>query len=245
MKRIEEARISKEILDAYHKKFSDHIESDVIIVGAGPSGLIAATYLSQEKFKVAVIEKRLSPGGGIWGGGMAMNNIVVQDEAISLLDELEIRHHATQGGLHTVDAMELASGLCYRALRAGAAIFNVMTAEDVCIHDERVTGVVVNRSLVFENLPVDPLMMTARAVVDATGHEAALVQFLRKRRMLDAAQNRGEFVEGVFECNTGRAVCRRQSHRVISRFMGIRHEFMCSVRWSADGADFRWDAAFR
>ncbi|HCE80152.1 MAG TPA: ribose 1,5-bisphosphate isomerase, partial [Thermodesulfobacterium commune] len=44
-------------------------EVDVLIVGAGPSGLTCAKYLDEKGYKVAVYEKRLCFGGGIGGGG--------------------------------------------------------------------------------------------------------------------------------------------------------------------------------
>jgi len=73
----EEIEISKAIIDAYYEKLSNRISNDVVIVGAGPSGLTSAFYLAQKGLKVILLEKRLSPGGGIWGGGMAMNEAVV------------------------------------------------------------------------------------------------------------------------------------------------------------------------
>ena len=187
MKPLDEVEISKTILCTYHEKLLDRMASDVIIVGAGPSGLVAAFYLARAGLKVTVLEKRLSPGGGIWGGGMAMSVAVVQDDAISLLDEMGIRCQPRRGNLHAVDAIELAAGLCWNALQAGVALFNLMTAEDICLHQDRVRGVVVNRTTVCGALPVDPIVCSARAVLDATGHEAVLVDCLRRRRLLPTA----------------------------------------------------------
>ena len=39
---FEETDVSRAILDSYHAKFANALRSDVIIVGAGPSGLVAA-----------------------------------------------------------------------------------------------------------------------------------------------------------------------------------------------------------
>ncbi len=184
MKLLDEVEISKTILCAYHERFLDRIASDVIIVGAGPSGLVAGCFLARSGFKVTVLEKRLAPGGGIWGGGMAMNVAVVQDEAVPLLDEMGIRSQPRRPNLHAVDAMELAAGLCWNALQAGVIIFNLTTVEDVCVHTDRVTGVVVNRTNIAGALPVDPIVFSAKAVLDATGHEAVPVQCLRRRGLL-------------------------------------------------------------
>ncbi|HUU28465.1 MAG TPA: sulfide-dependent adenosine diphosphate thiazole synthase [archaeon] len=205
MPRLDETEISKTIISAYHEKLSDRIASDVIIVGAGPSGMIGALYLSRKGFKVTLLEKRLSPGGGVWGGGMAMNEAVIQDEALPLLDELGIRHKPSRAGLHTVDSIELAAGLCLKAIQSGAVLFNLTAVEDVCVHRGRVTGVVVNRSMIAEALPVDPITFSAKAVIDATGHEAFVVETLRRRGLLANSAGSGHPVEGPMDAASGEA----------------------------------------
>jgi len=183
MDTFEEGDISRAILDAYHTKFAEAVRSDVVIAGAGPSGLVAAWRLAQAGRRVAVLEKRLSPGGGIWGGSLGMNEVVVQQQALSILDEAGVRHQPS-GRLFTADAMELASALCVKALRAGAILLNLMVAEDICIRSGRVTGVVANRSVLGDSLPIDPIVFSARAAVDATGHEAVLAKCLQRRGLL-------------------------------------------------------------
>ncbi len=95
-----------------------------------------------------------------------------------------IRSQPRRANLHAVDAVELAAGLCWKALQAGAIVFNLTTCEDVCIRNQRLTGVVVNRTNIAGALPVDPIVFSAKAVLDATGHEAVLVQCLRRRGLL-------------------------------------------------------------
>ena len=99
MTRIDDVEISKTILCTYHEKLRDRLAGDVIVVGAGPSGLMAAITLSRAGYKVTVLEKRLSPGGGVWGGGMGMNVVVVQEEALPLMKDLEIRCELRENGL--------------------------------------------------------------------------------------------------------------------------------------------------
>ncbi len=205
MTSLNEATISRAILDAYHRELTDRLVSDVLIAGAGPSGLMAACHLARRGLRVTVLEKRLAPGGGIWGGGIGMCQVVVPDEALSLLDEAGIRHTAYCDGLHTANAIELACGLCVRALEAGAAILNLLTVEDVCVHDGRVVGLVVNRSLVGDSLPVDPITFSARAVLDVTGHEAVVVAALRRRGLLTSMGPAGALVEGPMNATEGEA----------------------------------------
>lgn len=183
MNDFSEADISRAILKAYHDKFDAALQSDVVLVGAGPSGLVAAWRLAQENFRVVILEKRLNPGGGIWGGSLGMNEVVVQKQALDILEEAGVRY-LSRDRLYTADAIELASALCLKALHAGATLFNLIMAEDLCVHAGRVTGVVANRSMLGENLPIDPIVFSARAVVEATGHEAVLANCLQRRGFL-------------------------------------------------------------
>ena len=60
MRRFKETEISKAIIDAYHEKLTSRIVNDVLIVGAGPAGMVAGYYLSKAGFKVALIERNLA-----------------------------------------------------------------------------------------------------------------------------------------------------------------------------------------
>jgi sulfide-dependent adenosine diphosphate thiazole synthase len=210
----DESTISRAILSAYARKLDAHLTADVVIVGAGPAGLTAAYYLAERGLKVTVLEKRLTPGGGIWGGAIGMNSVVVQDAAASILHDLSVWAEPCGSGLFVADAMELGSALCLRAARARAAILNLFTVEDVVMRDNHVGGVVVGRTMICDSLPVDPITFCARVVVDSTGHKAAVVQHLRRRGLLrsgegpmDAASGERFVVDRVAEVYPGLWVC--------------------------------------
>lgn len=189
---LNETGITRAILGAYQEKVARAVSADVVVVGAGPSGLTAARRLAGAGYGVTVLEKRLAPGGGVWGGAMAMNEVVVEEGARGFLEELEVRTRQVADGLYVVDAMELASALSLGAVRAGAVILNLTFAEDLCVREGRVHGVVANRTGVGDVEPVDPVTFGSRAVLDATGHDAALVHVLQRRGLLSAPGTMGE-----------------------------------------------------
>jgi thiamine thiazole synthase len=132
-----------------------------------------------------------------------MNVAVVQEEAVALLDEMGIRCEPKRDNLYAVDAIELAAGLCWNAIQVGVRIFNLMSVEDLCLRHERVTGVVVNRTTISGVLPVDPIVFSAKATLDATGHEAVLVECLRKRRLLSDSLAAAGTGEGPMDATAG------------------------------------------
>lgn len=180
-----ESKITRVILEESLRELIDRVDSDVVIVGAGPSGLAAAKYLADKGLKVTVLERRLSYGGGIGGGGSLFHKVVVDSRVLDILKEMEINYKESSiKGLYTVDAVELMSKLATKALEAGAKIFLGIEVEDLIIRENplRVVGVVYKwSSISIAGLHVDPLFMNSRAVVDATGHDAALVNILSRK----------------------------------------------------------------
>jgi thiazole biosynthesis enzyme len=173
---MDEVIISRVIVESYMKDLLEAMELDVAIAGAGPSGLAAAYYLAKAGVRTAVFEKKLSVGGGIWGGGMMFNKIIVQAEGKEILDEFGITTTEYEEGYYVANAVELASTLCSLAIKAGARIFNLLSVEDVVIREaDRVSGLVLNwTSVSMANLHVDPLALRSKLVIDATGHDCEI-----------------------------------------------------------------------
>ena len=177
-----ETLITRAIIERYFAKLKASLEVDVAIVGAGPAGLVAAYYLRKSGFTVSVYERKLSIGGGMWGGGMLFNEIVVQEEAKHILDEFDMTARPCAEGHYTVDAIEAVAQLTGRTVKAGAKIFNCISVEDVVMRPERVVGVVINWSPVeMAGLHVDPLAVRSRAVIDATGHATEIVRVVQRK----------------------------------------------------------------
>ncbi len=180
---MDEVIISKAIAESYIKDLLEATELDVAIVGAGPAGMTAAYYLAKEKVKIAIFERKLSAGGGIWGGGMMFNKIVVQPEGKEILDEFGITATEYQKGYYVANAVEVASTLCSLAVKAGARIFNLISVVDVVIREaDRVSGLVLNWSPVsMANLHIDPLAIRSKLVIDATGHDCEICRLVTEK----------------------------------------------------------------
>ena len=180
--KIDEVVVSRAIIEEYMKDLSDFLEADVAIAGAGPAGLAAAYFLAKAGKKVVIFERNLSPGGGMWGGGMMFNKCVFQEEAKKLLDKLEIITQKYKEGYYITDSIETVSTLCSKAVKAGAKMFNLISIEDVMIRSEKVMGFVINFTAVdMANLHVDPITMKASACIDATGHVSEVVKLVERK----------------------------------------------------------------
>lgn len=179
---MDDVLISQAITETFMKDFLSAFRTDVAVAGGGPSGLMAAYRLARDGFKVAVFERQLRVGGGMPGGGMMFNRIVVQEEAKYIFEELEINLVKYQDGLYVAHSLETIATLCSKVIKAGARIFNLMSVEDVMLKEEKVCGVVLNWSAtVWSKLHVDPLAAEAKVVVDATGHDSEVCRIVERK----------------------------------------------------------------
>ncbi|MBR6720617.1 MAG: thiazole biosynthesis protein [Alistipes sp.] len=218
-----ERRVSKGIISTYCSKLEKNLDLDVAIVGGGPSGIVAAYFLAKAGLKVALFDRKLSPGGGMWGGAMMFNQIVVQEEALHIVEEFGINYEKYEDNLYVMDSVESTSALLYKAVHEGATIFNCYSVEDVIFKSNVVSGVVVNWTPVLrEGLHVDPLNILARCVVDGTGHDSEMCCTVARKngiklatdtgavigeRSLDVVSGEQEVVNGTKEIYPGLYVC--------------------------------------
>ena len=180
--KLQDEKISKIIIERYLKKFINNLNQDVIIAGAGPAGLTTAYYLAKNGFKVSIFERKLSIGGGMWGGGMMFNEIVVGEDGKKILDEFGINYEKYEDGYYTADSVEAITTICSKTMKAGVKIFNCISVEDVMIDKNGICGVVINWSSVdIAGLHVDPLSIRSKFVVEATGHPLEILRILEKK----------------------------------------------------------------
>jgi thiamine thiazole synthase len=120
----------------------------------------------------------------------------VQEKAKEILDELDISSRIYEKGYYLVDSIEAVSTLCSKTVKAGARIFNLLSAEDVVIRKNRISGLVLNWTAVeMAHLHVDPISIRAKFVVDATGHAAEVVRIAERKSGLRLSTKSGK-IEG-------------------------------------------------
>ncbi len=194
-----ESDVTRAIVREFGKVLDEYSESDVIIVGAGPSGLMAARDLASKGHKTLVVERNNYLGGGFWLGGYLMNTVTVRPPAHKILDELGIPYKKS-GNLYTALGPHACSKLIAAACDEGIQILNMTEFDDVVFRGKKkVGGVVINWTPVSA-LPrqitcVDPISLESKVIIDSTGHDACVVRKLEERGLLKTSGFGGMWVE--------------------------------------------------
>ena len=198
--KISEKDVTRAIIAEFMQQFSEYVESDVVVVGGGPSGLMAGRDLASKGLKVLIVERNNYLGGGFWIGGYLMNKVTVRAPAELVLDELKIPYKKYVEGLYVADGPHACSKLIAAACDAGVKIANMTVFEDLVLRENnRVNGVVVNwtpvGALPREITCVDPVALESKIVIDSTGHDAFVVRKLEQRGLIKTSGYGAMWVE--------------------------------------------------
>jgi len=231
---LNETIITNAIIDRYFEKLRNATDLDVAIIGGGPSGLVAGYYISKAGKKAALFEKKLSIGGGLWGGGMMFNEIVLQDSILPIIEEFELKVQEYKKGYYVANSIDVVATLIKKAISAGLNIFNLINVEDLIFKKNRVAGIVINWSPVnMANLHIDPLSFYSKYVIDATGHAAEIVTILTRKmgvklntetgqiigeKSMDATQGETQTVENTKEVYPGLFVSGMAANAVLGGY---------------------------
>src|SRR5574341_340884 len=166
---LRERDITRHIAREYYKEFDQLIESDVIIVGAGPSGLICAHDLAAMGFRTLVVEQSLALGGGFWSGGYLMNKATICAPAHEILEEIGVPCKKIKDceGMYIVDPPHATGALIAGAYKAGAKVLNLTRVVDLILRgDSKLEGVVVNNTTAemagHDIIHIDPIALESK-----------------------------------------------------------------------------------
>ncbi|HEY5649586.1 MAG TPA: sulfide-dependent adenosine diphosphate thiazole synthase [Nitrospiria bacterium] len=193
---LREADVTRQIAREFYKQFDELAESDVIIIGAGPAGLVCGRELAQSGIKTLIVEQMNHLGGGFWSGGYLMSQAAIAAPAHEMLVKLGVHCSEVKPGMHMVDSRHACSKLIGAAFDAGAKVLNFTKVVDLVVREEnKVEGVVVNYTAVeamgHDVAHVDPIALESKIVVDATGHDAVALHYLSKRGLYKTVPGNG------------------------------------------------------
>jgi len=182
---VNEKEITRAIAGMFHETVAEYTDSDVIIIGSGPSGLSAGMELGKMGVKTLIIEQNNYVGGGYWVGGYMMNPVTVRAPAQKVWDELGVPYRKVSEGLYATWGPHACSKLIAATCDAGVRFLQLTKFDDLVLKKNRVCGVVVNWmpvSALPRNITcVDPVALESKIVIDASGHDSVAVKRLMDR----------------------------------------------------------------
>src|SRR5438445_9180025 len=136
----------------------------------------------------------------IWIGGYLMSTVTLRAHAQKYLDEIGCPYKKYSENLYVTPGPHACSKLIAAAMDAGAKIQNMTSFEDIVLREKnRVAGVVINwtpvQALPHEITCVDPIALECELVIDATGHDAYVIQALEKRGLAKRIGEGGMWIE--------------------------------------------------
>lgn len=186
---VSEKEVTRAIVHMFAETVIEYSDSDVIIIGAGPAGLMAGRQLAKMGAKTLIIEQNNYLGGGYWVGGYMMNPVTVRNPSQKIWDELGVPYRKISDGLFAAWGPHACSKLIAAACDAGVRFLQLTKLDDLVVRNQRVEGVVVNWmpvSALPRNITcVDPVALESRIVIDASGHDSVAVRRLKDRGYVD------------------------------------------------------------
>lgn len=190
---IRESQVSRAMTRRYFKDLDTYAESDIVIVGAGSSGLTAAYILARARpdLKIAIIEANVAVGGGCFLGGQLFSSMVLRKPADQFIRELDIEYEEEDNFIVVKHAALFITKLCSKVLELpNVKLFNATCVEDLITRPTddgkvRVAGVVTNWTLVSmhhdDQSCMDPNTINAKIIISCTGHDGPMGAFCVKR----------------------------------------------------------------
>jgi thiamine thiazole synthase len=126
-----------------------------------------------------------------------MNKATICEPANEILEELGVPCKKIKEceGMYMVDPPHATGALVAAAYREGAKVLNLTRVVDLILRKDGILeGIVVNNTtaeMAHDTVHVDPIALESKIVVDATGHDAVVVELLHKRNLYKQVPGNG------------------------------------------------------
>ena len=131
---IRESTVSRAMTSRYFQDLDKYAVSDVVIIGAGSSGLAAAYVIAKNRpdLKIAIVEANVSPGGGAWLGGQLFSAMIMRKPAHLFLEDLGLPYEDEGDYVVVKHAALFTSTVLSKVLQfPNVKLFNATAVEDL------------------------------------------------------------------------------------------------------------------